>query len=143
MLVSQHLRTVSLGYDKVFIARSRLCKHHSCPLRELADEQGMDGKVLVDGLMQKAIDEGPASVAALNELLSFKTSWFPLNDETRHSTQTDRHMARLSLLSEVADGLDKVFGTLSSSVSLDISRVRDKVELAQRRVKSNNLFQNR
>ena len=120
-----------MGYDKVFIARSENFANitpHAATLRELADEQGMDGKVLVDGLMQKAIDEGPASVAALNELLSFKTSWFPLNDETRHSTQTDRHMARLSLLSEVADGLDKGLPGLRSVQSVSISRVRDKVE---------------
>ena len=78
-----------------------------------------------------AIDEGPASVEALHELLSFKESWFT-NDETRGSTHQDRLGVRLALIQQIADGLERnpKFSSVQS-LALDIDRISNKTRLAQ------------
>ena len=83
-------------------------------------------------MFSRAVDEGPASVEALRELLSFKESWFPLNDETRESTHQDRLGVRLALIQQIADGLERnpKFSSVQS-LALDIDRISNKTRLAQ------------
>ena len=95
----------------------------------LASEQNTNA---VQSVLSRAVDEGPASVEALYDLLSFKESWFPLNDETRGSTHQDRLGVRLALIQQIADGLerDPKF-TSVQSLALDIDRISNKTRLAQ------------
>ena len=60
-------------------------------------------------------------------LLSFKESWFPLNDETRGSTHQDRLGVRLALIQQIADGLErdpKFTSVQSLRLILIVSRIR-------------------
>ena len=83
----------------------------------------------MNGLFDQAQSEGPASVDALRELLRFDDSIF--NDQTKGSTHEDRLDVRLNFLSELDKDLGKATIGSVQSLALDLSRVRDKVEMAQ------------
>ena len=81
---------VELGYDKTFQAQSYRfadISKHAGKLYDLA-QRGLDASRLVAEQMKQAVEEGPRSVEALHDLLSFSGN--PLNMQTYGNTGSAR-----------------------------------------------------
>ena len=127
-------RQVALGYDKVFMARSHLYGNIAgdiSALREVAEQRGLDPDIIVTGLFDKAIADGPQAVAALNDMLGFRTSSLPSMDETTGTTKSDRLQAQVSMLVDLNKSLNAGFITSIQSSARDVDRVTKKPELAR------------
>ena len=101
---------------------------HAGKLYDLAQREGLDASRLVAGQMKQAVEEGPRSVEALHDLLSFSGN--PLNMQTYGNTGSARLRARLELLKKLDESVNASRFTSIQSSSYDIARITDKRKLA-------------
>ena len=86
--VDSAVSQVLVSRDKVFMAQSHEFANiteFAAALENHAASSGRDAQILVDGIMRTAVQEGPASVEALQGLLEFKSSKFSHYDQLRAS----------------------------------------------------------
>ena len=106
----------------------RIFRKHAGKLYDLAQREDLDASRLVAGQMKQAVEEGPRSVEALHDLLSFSGN--PLNMQTYGNTGSARLRARLELLKKLDESVNASRFTSIQSSSYDIARITDKRKLA-------------